>query len=43
MIEIVEALRAKRKASLIVAPKWLRGNLCKCAQEAMDGDALASS
>ena len=43
MIKIVEALRAKRRASLIVAPEWLRENICKSAQQAMDGDASASS
>ena len=43
MIEIVEALRAKRRASLIVAPEWLQEITCKCAQQMMDTDASASS
>ena len=43
MIKIVEALRAKRRASLIVAPERLQEKMCECAQRVMDADASASS
>ena len=42
MINIMEALRAKRRASLIVAPERLQKIICRCAQKVMDADASVS-
>ena len=41
MINIVEALRAKRRASLIVASERLQKEICKYAQQLMDACASA--